>query len=1436
MYYGIIWNHGPAAGMPIGYVALSSRNGMTMNAYVSDSYKGGTMGRRKVGPAALRRAAAALIPLGVALVAVLGCLLPAAASAADYGRTNIYNDHMMAGQNNYCKTTEGTLVYCVEAPIHHQIGTNILVVDAIGQSVRAYYSDSVTGDETDGEVPYNFTFTQERVTDLALMEHYFLRNGESDTNYAYAQACIWLYTHVVAKTGCSLDQVIANNTGWYAIYYKRGCDLWPSDSTIQECYQWVAANRGRYTGHARLYVKDSESRNYTGGIGGQTSASFSLEENPTVSVRKSSSNESISSGNSCYSLQGAEYGVYSDRACGSKAATLTTGADGSTGSAYLAPGTYYVREDKAPKGYALDTEVHEVKLAAGESKTVTSKDAPQNDPTTMVVAKVDAETGKASPLGAGTLEGAEFTVKYYAGYYDESGLPAQATRTWVLKTDGNGKTGLGRAHDDPSTYLVSGDAFYSDTNGNYCLPLGTVTVQETKAPKGYLLSDSSLHVQQVTSEGRIESVHTYVQPTVSDQVKRGDLRLVKRSEDQQLLAGVPWLITSKTTGESHVAVTDENGNLDTSATRGTVNANDAAVSDDGTVDEARLDSSNGVWFTGAKGGTANATSKGALPYDTYTLQELRCTANAGMKLVKVTTVVSSDGRTVDLGTVTDSQPTIETQASDREMGGHYGTAGKSTVVEDTVKLENLDRGHTYTVRGEIVDSETGESVATAEDTFTAKASNAKVKLSFPFDSTALAGRTVTVLERLYEGDDLLASHEDLDDADQQVSFPEVRTKATGVSSTNMALAAEGAELTDRVSYSGLEAGRRYVLETSLVDAETGDAIDGGTASTEIVPEASSGEAEVKVTVDASALAGRSVVFLETLKRDGATVARHSDLTDADQTVRFPKVGTKARDGLTGLSEGLASTGAKVVDTVSYSNVEPGLVYTVTGTLRDSETGEPVKGSDGEDVTASATFTAESDSGEVEVTFDLDATALAGTKTVVFETLSCGGEVAKHEDLKDEGQTVSWPKFGTEARANGGGKTIYTDGGKVKVIDTVSYENLVPGNEYTVTGTLMDKSTGKALTVTKKGDDGEEEAEPVTATASLTPKEASGKVEVVFEFDASALGGTDAVAFEELSCNGKVVGQHKDLEDAKQTVYLRPSIATTAKAKDGSNEVEYGEDAEIVDTVHLKGLRPGRTYTLTATPMDGDSGTELEIEREEIEDGQIEDGGEVAATWSVEAGEGADTKLAKLLKKHSDDVSVAEDGRSLSLTVDGTRYDLSEADDGTWSATATEVSDDGTEGEAEELDLTGYTVELTVPESTDDGTELEDRKGLSAYEVLDNGSVRFTPVSSEVDVEVPVSIKADRVTGTAIVMFESLTRGTDGTEIAKHEDIEDEAQTVTVKQPTDSEKAAGSGKGVLAQTGQSIVAFATLAAACACALTAVLAWRRRRDGNMRVRFH
>lgn len=257
------------------------------------------------------------------------------------------------------------------------------------------------------------------------------------------------------------------------------------------------------------------------------------EPKGNLTIEKSSSNPSITDNNNCYSLEGAEYGLYNSEADANKdvnrVGTFTIKADGKANTIKdLKAKTYYLKETKAGKGYALDKKVYSVSVTSGKTEVYKVKDIPQSDPVGILLKKRDKETGQDVPQRDAKLEGAEFTVKYYKGDYAEDVDPATqgATpeRTWVLKTDEDGFTYL------QDNYKVSGDEFYYNSTNLPTIPIGTVTLRETKAPEGYKLNDETFIVK-VISEGSDEFLSTYQEPIVPEQVIKGKIRIAKKDKD-----------------------------------------------------------------------------------------------------------------------------------------------------------------------------------------------------------------------------------------------------------------------------------------------------------------------------------------------------------------------------------------------------------------------------------------------------------------------------------------------------------------------------------------------------------------------------------------------------------------------------------------------------------------------------------------------------------------------------------------------------------------------------------------------------------------------------------------------------------------------------------------------------------------------------------------
>ena len=953
-----------------------------------------------------------------------------------------------------------------------------------------------------------------------------------------------------------------------------------------------------------------------------------------LTLHKDSSNKTLTDSNDCYSLAGAEYGVYTDSNCSNKVATLTTNVNGNANTVSLNPGRYYVKETKAPKGYFTDSQVYtaDVSGANRESSPVklSVSDNPANDPILMLLGKYDGQktyNGAGNlPQGSATLAGAEFTVDYYAtldykSYDDLKNADVKPTRSWTFKTNENGIANF-KADD-----FVSGDAFYYDSSNNPCIPRGTVVIRETKAPTGYVKSDD-VSFQKIQENPTTGAVRTYNVPEVAEQVYRSDIEFTKKADNgSEHLAGVPFKVTSLTTGESHIAVTDENGYFSSASSwnahDSNTNANDWALTASDTIDSTKLDANAGFWFgnnsvldgngTTSTSDAVKADNKlGALPFDTYSIEELRCSANEGYALIDTTVTVTRDAKTIDLGTFDDPEPEIHTTAYDASDSDHY--VGVGTVkISDKVEYSHLVAGKTYTVIGELHDAATGDAVTvngqaiTAEKTFTAEDSAGSVTLDYAFDSYDLKGKTLVVYETLTDAKGAkLAEHRDKSDVSQQVTVltPKLSTSAVGDADNSKSVTAEGdVTVTDYVRYTGLTAGQTYTLTGTLMDKSTKKAFvdtDGNpvTATAEFTADAESGTATVTFTFDASGIkTGTKLVAFETVATNGIEIADHKDINDIDQTVtvKAPVIGTTAVDAADGDKTVTGEENVAVRDTVHYNNVTPGKTYKVTGTLYEKVldkngkvTKKVFKDKDGNPVTAEANFTAEDSYGNVDVTFYFDGSSLKeGTSLVAFESLSYNdNEIASHANVNDSGQTViiTKPKLSTTATdALDGDKNLIGED-NATIVDTVHYMNVTPGKTYKVTGTLYEKVTDKDGKVTKKqllDADGN----PVTAETEFIPEDTYGTVDVTFAFDASDLKAKDkVVAFESLSLNGKELASHADIEDKSQTVTItKPEVGTTAKdGFDGNQTVVSDTEVSVVDTVKYKNVTPGKTYKVSGT--------------------------------------------------------------------------------------------------------------------------------------------------------------------------------------------------------------------------------------------------------------
>ena len=214
---------------------------------------------------------------------------------------------------------------------------------------------------------------------------------------------------------------------------------------------------------------------------------------------------------------------------------------------------------------------------------------------------------------------------------------------------------------------------------------------------------------------------------------------------------------------------------------------------------------------------------------------------------------------------------------------------------------------------------------------------------------------------------------------------------------------------------------------------------------------------------------------------------------------FPWLRTNASDGVTGKHVGTVSEKATVIDVVSYKGLLPGKEYTIKGTLMNKATGEPVKNSEGKDITAEKTFTPENEEGSVELVYELDSTLLAGQTAVVFEDLLYNGvEVGSHADIQDEGQSVRYPDLGTQAKD----KKYRSSGGNP--------EETVCNRRYSG---LSESDPGPGIYLERNSDEQghrnapSDRSKEITAEKTFTPEAADGTVALEFSFDSTALKNT-----------------------------------------------------------------------------------------------------------------------------------------------------------------------------------------------------------------------------------------------------------------------------------------------------------------------------------------
>lgn len=894
-----------------------------------------------------------------------------------------------------------------------------------------------------------------------------------------------------------------------------------------------------------------------------------------------------------------------------------------TGDDALPYGDYIIRETATNDSY-LNTsdEMHVTVSEDGKIYAFNAKDDIVRGG--VKITKHDIENGTSTPIGGASIDGTQFEVKTL----NDHSIIADG----VTYTKGQVVTTL---------TIKDGEA----STANDLLPHGLYSIQEVKSGEGYLLTDGKAHEFRIEKNGELVNP---INGSFENQVMRSDLEFTKKGDDgSDRLAGIAFKVTSKTTGESHVAVTDENGYFSSASswnkhTQNT-NGNDWALDADGVIDSDELDATAGIWF----GGTEPDDSKGALPYDTYSIEELRCTANEGYQLVETTVIISRDGKVYDFGTLTDVKASITTKAFDPQDGDSLVGMGYVHIA-DKVNYSNLIPGRDYKLvaelhdasTGDILTDENGEDIVT-EQTFTASEPTGFEYVDFQLSTYDLGGKTVTVYEKLYDdSNSLIAEHTDKDDVNQQVSVvvPEIGTVAVdGADGDKNVVTDDESVIIDTVSYENLVPGKEYTLKGSVqvkktdkdgkVTAEPLE-VDGKpvTAETTFTPDTADGKVDVTFTFDSSAVEDKTdLVVFESLERGGVSIAEHKDIEDEKQTTttRVTGISTTATDELDGDKTVIADAETTITDDVAYENALTGVDYTMAGILMDADTGLPILTGDGSekytendvakfmqkllDVLGIASTneggkdyldvpvsqnTADGVTKSQSVRVHVD-----GTYEVVTSENGMDGDGLGYANVDTSG-SIGYDKLTDEQKAAISNVAVLPEAGIIldytgadnlpADIDTDALDQLIADNSDLISHLVFQKE-------------------------EFTPDKYDGTVPMDFHFNANdvidRLGGEtkDIVVFEVMFKNGSegaapiIVASECDLDCDEQTVNLIPSvISTTATDKsDGDHTLMAGKDAVITDRVAYEGLIPGKEYTLKATLMDKETGEMLSINDQHV---------------------------------------------------------------------------------------------------------------------------------------------------------------------------------------------------------------------------------------------
>lgn len=460
--------------------------------------------------------------------------------------------NLAAGEQIYSQVLKPNVTGITVVRYYSQGGYDIMLnwtEGILGASTgeRLYCADPSAGFSAGYKtaVPGTNYFSEYTIDFMAAVFYYYdtymCRGLNDDQDYIMKQIAFWYFANMSKNwyPGCYFEFSKNYYCGNGHNLFEHRAELLDGTGLLwaTQNYEKMDADMTVYEGEGQPLMKIDYRYNTTG----------------TLKLRKVSANKEITDENPCYSLAGAQYGVYKEKECKNQIGILTTNENGESNDLEVKEGTWYVKELKAPFGYAIDPQVYEAVVTGNRDTELKMYDAPAMDPAEILLKKIDVQEEGNGAVSESKLGGAQFEVKYYKGIFEDD--PAKwgktAARSWILQTDSEGKCKL------DETYFVSGDEFYRSQTGAPGMPMGTVTISEVLAPQGYLLNEKVYIVRiEGESEGN-EFVNFYQAPEIVEE--RLQLEIIKTLKGTQQT--VPGAVFRHIMPDQSVqtVTTDENG-------------------------------------------------------------------------------------------------------------------------------------------------------------------------------------------------------------------------------------------------------------------------------------------------------------------------------------------------------------------------------------------------------------------------------------------------------------------------------------------------------------------------------------------------------------------------------------------------------------------------------------------------------------------------------------------------------------------------------------------------------------------------------------------------------------------------------------------------------------------------------------------------------------